>query len=357
MRPNGVGHTNASTLLESHWNNFLTDKMCLVLVGIDLSLTAFFSREVIDPQCQVNCSCCVNQLCGLKEKRHYYGNDSCLKGCIDGYRGARCYIKCAEYCKACYHLNSNNCTKCHDGFYNGKYKNCSENCASNCKACGKGPDLCTKCHEGFYNGKYKNCSEECPAGCKACKSQESCSECNEGYYNGKEFDFERSTSLYNCTHRCRDTCTRCMSYSNCTGCVRGAFGTICEHECSVGCVNSTCQQSTGEKVADIRMLIGFSISTVLLLICIAVLVIILLKRTRPCQRHRKQQNQGDVHVKTKVEMTEISATEAENVKGCARTSSSEKPYEDLHEERDSTGDPKYQNTPQNSEMKIKLCKN
>ncbi|XP_053386767.1 uncharacterized protein LOC123538654 isoform X7 [Mercenaria mercenaria] len=130
---------------------------------------------------------------------------------------------------------------------------------------------------------------------------------------------------------------------------------------------------TGEKVADIRMLIGFSISTVLLLICIAVLVIILLKRTRPCQRHRKQQNQGDVHVKTKVEMTEISATEAENVKGCARTSSSEKPYEDLHEERDagqehqylgiavqnedSTGDPKYQNTPQNSEMKIKLCKN
>ncbi|XP_053386414.1 uncharacterized protein LOC123537943 [Mercenaria mercenaria] len=82
------------------------------------------------------------------------------------------------------------------------------------------------------------------------------------------------------------------------------------------------------------MLVGFSISIVLLLICIAVLVIILLKRTRPCQRHRTQQTQAGVDVENKIEMAQISSTETEDIKGCGRTSSSEKPYEDLLEESD-----------------------
>ncbi|XP_053385743.1 multiple epidermal growth factor-like domains protein 6 [Mercenaria mercenaria] len=480
--------------------------LALLLVGIDLFLTG----EVIDSQCQVNRSCCVNQLCGRIEKLHYFGNNSCLKGCIDGYKGTRCYVKCAEYCKACSCLNSNNCTKCPEGFYNGKYKNCSENCASNCKACGKGPDLCTKCHEGFYNGKYKNCSEECPAGCKGCKSQESCSDyngnngkfcdrqcppncknvicdklsgncsygcitdefigskCNDcvtGKYgtfcnkscptnckgdkcnktngvclNGCKENFAGKTcsacvagkySLncgVNCSRNCENqlceftsgNCLKCKDNyfgKHCDKCKIGYYGSECNGQCPPNCLYGVCDRETGsclagckdgfsgnkcclnnsyciecssnincsrclsgfyshnclsrcpcdgnpceqingkciigkgtdsektcspcEKVADRRMLVGFSISTLLLLICIAVLVIILLRRTRPCQRHRKQQDQAGGHVKNKVEMTEISATEAENVKGCGRTSSSEKPYEDLHEERDAGREHQY----------------
>ncbi|XP_053379801.1 multiple epidermal growth factor-like domains protein 10 [Mercenaria mercenaria] len=192
--------------------------------------------------CKIDCACCKDRLCS---KLSHYAN-TCTKGCIDGYRGARCYIKCASNCKACDKNNASNCTKCHDDFLIGNGTTCTKECLARCKSCSDF-NVCTECQPGFYNtANTSNCPHTCPSMCEECSSSHDCSTCAVGRYNGHEYDSPHGLLLNNCTYKCNAQCRDCISYRNCTICVKGMYGYDCQQKCSEGCTQGRCEQETGQ---------------------------------------------------------------------------------------------------------------
>ncbi|XP_053378697.1 multiple epidermal growth factor-like domains protein 10 [Mercenaria mercenaria] len=227
---------------------------------------------VIDPKCTMNCTCCKDQICGPGP---FYAEGSCKKGCIDGYRGARCYEKCTFNCKRCAN-STDRCSVCYNGYYPGPMYDCTSKCSPGCETCSS-ESVCTKCKDynhnadnstdcpytycthkckcqktkcmscidGYYD-KTTSCSKSCPDNCVSCSSEETCDKCKNGYFNGYAFDNTSLPRLDNCSHECRAHCTHCTSYDTCLKCVPGRYGLICNETCSAGCNSTDCLIRSGQ---------------------------------------------------------------------------------------------------------------
>ncbi|XP_060564163.1 multiple epidermal growth factor-like domains protein 10 [Ruditapes philippinarum] len=225
----------------------------------------------IDERCKIECACCKNENCGPDG---FFPEGNCYDGCIDGYRGVRCYDKCTFNCPKC-DKYANICESCYDGFYLEDTKDCSGVCPSKCVSC-TSSIVCTKCKDEFYNdhgstdcryrkcpvnckceqnicvecqagyfGPSTTCVETCPSNCNTCQSKDLCQSCKAGYYNGKQLDNPQNPVMYNCVHQCRAECTSCLTFNNCTSCVTGAFGPTCQQQCSTGCEKNVCNIENG----------------------------------------------------------------------------------------------------------------
>ncbi|XP_060560019.1 cell death abnormality protein 1-like [Ruditapes philippinarum] len=224
----------------------------------------------IDETCKVDCACCIDKKCGIGQ----WSSTDCTLGCIDGYRGGRCYLKCRHNCTKCAdHVDT--CTACYDGYYLGPAKDCTSRCLPGCKTCTSG-NTCTSCKEGYNNDNGRNdcsnrycpehcycdngkclsckdgyhdisnlCDSLCPVNCVTCLSNTKCGSCKDGYYNGHQYDNNNLPLLNNCKYKCRDNCSRCTSYNSCSLCKSGLYGANCDNNCSVGCMSNACNILTG----------------------------------------------------------------------------------------------------------------
>ncbi|WAR16776.1 TENX-like protein [Mya arenaria] len=170
----------------------------------------------IPSECQ-NCGCCVPgaQTCIY--------NGYCNYGCLDGYRGDRCYIECQYInCKKCARNDGFNCSECKNGFYDNE---CGSSCAPNCERCQRQDGQCSSCVNGYWG---KSCNNECGYHCKTCFRWGGCTECNTGYFGPK------------CEKYCGDHCANCNKETGCTACENGYYGTTCETQCGVNyCTSCT----------------------------------------------------------------------------------------------------------------------
>ena len=128
-------------------------------------------------------------------------------------------------------------------FFNSKtsidcrYRKCSGHCQ--CKR-----KVCVSCKHGFYDINNA-CNSVCPDNCATCSSSTNCSSCKDGYYNGYQSDDSSLPLLNDCTYKCRDTCVQCSRYGLCSVCKTGYYGSICEKNCSTGCLSNSCDIQTG----------------------------------------------------------------------------------------------------------------
>ncbi|XP_052764582.1 protein draper-like isoform X2 [Mya arenaria] len=67
-----------------------------------------------------------------------------------------------------------------------------------------------------------------------CALTTSCDDCLEGYYRNDDRCF-----------RCQSNCKTCASASSCSSCEAGYHGSMCQHTCGRGCLNSKCEINTG----------------------------------------------------------------------------------------------------------------
>ncbi|XP_060592351.1 scavenger receptor class F member 1-like [Ruditapes philippinarum] len=69
-----------------------------------------------------------------------------------------------------------------------------------------------------------------------------CSDCSDGFYNFRD-------GQYNRCKKCPPRCTACHNYNsavNCVACTNpNRYGTDCSKNCSKGCLNSTCDKTSG----------------------------------------------------------------------------------------------------------------
>ncbi|XP_060556507.1 multiple epidermal growth factor-like domains protein 10 [Ruditapes philippinarum] len=66
-----------------------------------------------------------------------------------------------------------------------------------------------------------------------------CASCPKGYY------LARGGAYYTC-RACPNACSECNHYRSCTKCyLEGRYGQNCQDVCSKGCLNSTCEHSSG----------------------------------------------------------------------------------------------------------------
>ncbi|XP_060561108.1 cell death abnormality protein 1-like isoform X2 [Ruditapes philippinarum] len=174
--------------------------------------------------CTFNCTCCKNKECGPGK---YFENE-CKHGCIAGYRGARCYLKCTHDCIKC-DLNITTCSECKTGKYG---TDCMQNCSVGCltNKCAVNDGRC-KCSDKFYGyscdkcqiGRYgRLCNNQCSFGCK-------------------NYECDRITG--DCSAGCIvDTITG----DKCDSCFDGFYGHLCHKICSKGCRNATCHKQNGD---------------------------------------------------------------------------------------------------------------
>ncbi|XP_060576837.1 major surface-labeled trophozoite antigen 417-like [Ruditapes philippinarum] len=223
-----------------------------------------------DEQCKENCACCIDKICGPGK----WTSTDCTLGCIDGYRGPRCYELCIHNCTKC-PFDAYTCTECYDGYYPGSARDCTSQCLPRCKTCTSGT-ACTSCNEGYNNDNGRNdcsnrdcpencncengqcasckegyydtsniCNSLCPGNCVTCTSDTYCGLCKDGYYRGYQYDNNNPPLLNDCTFKCRDNCVRCSSFNSCLLCKSGHYGLTCGNSCSAGCMSNTCDILTG----------------------------------------------------------------------------------------------------------------
>ncbi|XP_071115907.1 scavenger receptor class F member 1-like [Haliotis cracherodii] len=232
-----------------------------------------------DQKCRSVCSRnCRNRSCKLSVS----GIAACTEGCVPGYQGSGCNVRCGSpggTCTACpggcdggYCQMGSSCVSgCVDSYYGTDCKTCS----SRCKSCNRMTGLCKECHPGYFG---PNCAYSCDHCLGFC--EHGCEDgCLPGYYgtfcnkrcsekcgpdpnistdNDSRVCFRTSGD---CIHGCREgwfgpqcsspcspNCGHNMCQSDsgkCTdGCTRGLYGGLCQHTCEV-CLDGVCDQKTG----------------------------------------------------------------------------------------------------------------
>ncbi|XP_071119356.1 uncharacterized protein [Haliotis cracherodii] len=222
-------------------------------------------------RCDQNCSdTCRDQTCNDKD-------GTCTSGCMDGWKGPKCKTTCPSNCKSC---TDTSCTECNPSWFGDNCRRECPNCAEgNCirrsgvcqKGClpgfhGKRCDLkCAsycKMREGMYNyvycdqntgrcldgctdGHYGDlCKRNCSKTCHAHVCEQNSGKCNYGCQSGRHGDFcDRK-----CSVRCgRSTDRQCIQADgSCNlGCLKGWYGSHCDKNCSDGCYEGVCSQSSG----------------------------------------------------------------------------------------------------------------
>ncbi|XP_048255595.1 cell death abnormality protein 1-like [Haliotis rufescens] len=226
---------------------------------------------VYGTRCDQNCSdTCRDQTCNDKD-------GICTSGCMDGWKGPKCKTTCPSNCKSCTDIS---CTECNPSWFGDNCRrecpNCAEgNCIRRSGVCqegclpgfhGKKCDLkCAtycKMREGMYNfvycdqntgrcldgctdGHYGDlCNRNCSKTCYAHVCEQNSGKCNNGCQSGRLGDFcDRK-----CSVRCgRSTDRQCIQADgSCNlGCLKGWYGSHCDKNCSDGCYEGVCRQSSG----------------------------------------------------------------------------------------------------------------
>ncbi|XP_071115914.1 scavenger receptor class F member 1-like [Haliotis cracherodii] len=239
-----------------------------------------------DQMCTSVCSKnCKNRSCQLSGS----GSSTCTEGCVPGYQGPGCSIRCGSpggTCTACpggcdggyCQLGSSCVSGCVDSFYGSDCKTCS----SRCKSCNMMTGLCEECHHEYFgpNCAYScdhclgscehGCAEGCIPGYYGTFCGERCSEkcgpdpnistdkppqaLNAGFrhchrdsgdcFHGCEEGWFGQQCSFPCSPNCRhNTCH--SDNGKCTdGCTRGFYGGLCQQTCEV-CLDGVCDQSSG----------------------------------------------------------------------------------------------------------------
>ncbi|XP_048251504.1 multiple epidermal growth factor-like domains protein 10 [Haliotis rufescens] len=243
--------------------------------------TGYFDRKCRS-MCNKNCRNRSRQLSSS-------GSGACTEGCVPGYQGPGCSIRCGSpggTCVACpggcdggyCQLGSSCVSGCVDSYYGTDCKTCS----SRCKSCNRMTGLCKECRPGYFGpncayfcdhclgscahgcaegclpGFYgtfcdKKCSEQCgldsnistskplqtsKAGLRDCQrdSGDCIDGCEEGWHGQQ------------CSSPCSPNCInkRCKSTGDCVdGCVPGHFGRDCK-PCPVNCLHNMCHSDSGK---------------------------------------------------------------------------------------------------------------
>lgn len=171
------------------------------------------------PYCTKNCSeNCLNlTFCDR--------NGSCIKGCVDGWFGSHCDMKCSiENCVKCTSSSSMVfCENCGKGFYVDNEGQCKR-CPSNCITCDN-ESICTHCKPTFTGTK---CEEKCHINCVDgfCEIDGTCT-----------YGCNNSKHGVGCIENCKENCVHCFNENNCTKCLPGFGGQICAVKCSKNCIN------------------------------------------------------------------------------------------------------------------------
>ncbi|XP_060556495.1 multiple epidermal growth factor-like domains protein 10 [Ruditapes philippinarum] len=253
--------------------------------------------------CPQNCKTCTSYDKCTECKDGFFG-DACEFNCSRG-----CYLgRCSQMNGTCYQEKCNpnfdgiNCTTCFPGFY-GTY--CQLPCPESCVAC-SGNTSCDHCQHGHWGSA---CQHKCSIGCyksmclkktgvcmySKCRTGfigEKCDICDLGKHgtycnmtetlngNGssamkltghsskytvvimgitlfsftfglieascpKRYYLARGGAYYTC-RACPIACSECKHYMFCTKCyLEGRYGQSCQDVCSKGCLNSTCEHSSG----------------------------------------------------------------------------------------------------------------
>ncbi|MCQ2816506.1 MAG: hypothetical protein MJ252_04480 [archaeon] len=223
-------------------------------------------------------------------------NTTCLEGCInctqdkgeclqckeDYYLKNKTCFKCGEYCDKC--LNETYCIECKDP---SKYSDlcnltCPEHCSFNSsRKCDRKSGDCFSCEEYFEGNKCNNCvlgkysdlcNKDCNKGCNLnisnCDRKEGnctclkgfwksdcsskCNENNEGCLECIQSDgkcilcesgyYLEDNKCIKCPSSCKGNCNK----TYCSECNEGYYGDICQYNCSLHCINTTCNKSTGK---------------------------------------------------------------------------------------------------------------
>ncbi|XP_071115854.1 multiple epidermal growth factor-like domains protein 10 [Haliotis cracherodii] len=243
--------------------------------------TGYFDRKCRS-MCNKNCR---NRSCQLSSS----GSGVCTVGCVPGYQGSGCSIRCGSpggTCVACpggcdggyCQLGSSCVSGCVDFYYGIDCKTCS----SRCKSCNRMTGLCKACHHEYFG---PNCAYSCDHCLGACVH--GCAEgCLPGFYGtfcdkkcseqcGLDSNISTSKPLQtskvglrhchrdsgDCIHGCEEgwhgqqcsfSCSpncvnkRCNSTGDCVdGCVPGHFGRDCK-PCPVNCLHNMCHSDSGK---------------------------------------------------------------------------------------------------------------
>ncbi|XP_071115902.1 scavenger receptor class F member 1-like [Haliotis cracherodii] len=201
-----------------------------------------------DQSCSSVCSKkCKNRSCQLSSS----GSGACTEGCVPGYQGPGCSIRCVSpggTCTACpggcdggyCQLGSSCVSGCVDSYYGTDCKTCS----SRCKSCNRMTGVCKECRPEYFgpNCAYScdhclgSCEHDCVEGCLPGLYGTFCeAECSEKCGPGQNM------STDNDLHVCLRTNGDCIH-----GCRDGWFGPQCSSPCSPNCRQNTCHPNSGK---------------------------------------------------------------------------------------------------------------
>ncbi|XP_048256337.1 uncharacterized protein LOC124122701 isoform X2 [Haliotis rufescens] len=225
--------------------------------------------------CRSTCNT-ANGHCSCKARWTGYGCNTCSGGYYkDGQSctpcGAGCRSTCNTangHCSCKAGWTGNGCNTCSGGYYKDGQSctPCGAGCRSTCNtanghcSCKAGwtENGCNTCSGGYYKDG-QSCTP-CGAGCRStcntanghcsCKAGwtgNGCNTCSGGYYKDGQ-------SCTPCGAGCRSTCNTANGHCSCkagwTGygcniCSPWTYGINCVLKCSRGCVNQTCDRTTG----------------------------------------------------------------------------------------------------------------
>ncbi|XP_052763474.1 multiple epidermal growth factor-like domains protein 6 [Mya arenaria] len=204
-------------------------------------------------QCPPNCNCasgsdiCASCTVGYANTEHqckcqsqYCRGDSCNE-CIDQtfYADNEACCKCPDTCKGGVCKSGPECISgCIDGFYG---LDCSIRCSSlnaNCSICNRSDGMCLECKNGLYphgNGSCISCNSNCES--KQCNSKTGiCTNGCLGKFWGDKCDMQ-----------CDSNCETCQQESGiCDSCYKPTvYGSYCNESCSSSCLENKCDQRSG----------------------------------------------------------------------------------------------------------------
>ncbi|XP_053386937.1 uncharacterized protein LOC123541961 [Mercenaria mercenaria] len=202
------------------------------------SSSSYYLYNEVCCRCSVTCR---NNECSSASK--------CMNGCIEGYSGEGCLELCKQFdnkCEICtpdFTASSGECLQCEQGYYPDAITRRCTRCPGNCA-----DDTCSSqngtCKTGCKDGKWGiKCENNCKALCARCNQIDGkCSVCKGGKY------------MADCSKECSTSCNATNGIRLCAledgSCLNecdtlSKFGTYCEKNCSINCLNRTCHSKTG----------------------------------------------------------------------------------------------------------------
>ncbi|XP_060578377.1 multiple epidermal growth factor-like domains protein 6 [Ruditapes philippinarum] len=234
----------------------------------------WFGKDYLcDRYCTIsNCEICSlsyhrNVVCSKCNKDYYVENKMCAKcpatcrnscedhssdcvgGCLDGYYGDQCEMRCNPHCLNNTCVASTGHCDCEEGWYGYR---CDRDCPIHCIDCPNFTDgICASCEPGRFG---PTCESRCSRNCRPRSyggyiyCDKDTGACEQGCINGAYGDNCNSSCNSNCESNVCDRVTgNCLS-----GCTQNYFGPMCQYPCPENCrhvvqgYKRTCDAIRGE---------------------------------------------------------------------------------------------------------------